>query len=288
MATSTAPPSDGLDPNQRLLVALGDRGCLADVRAAVGAGANVNRRCGRSGAGPTALHVAIVSNRADVSALLIGHGADLDARDDDGRTALILAAHYRRDAIAHQILDCGMDAVVGARDGMDRTPLMYAAGSGLTGVAIRLLDGGAEMDACDRNGVTALVYAGMGGHRALMRHLLERGANPEVRDSNGRTILIQTAGFVGDPSPFFRLLLGHGADSAAVDARGRGLPETLIATHNLDGLAGLDGLLAQPSLVDARKRLLARLTETQAAAWLPACLSVEAAARVRPGWQRHI
>ena len=70
-------------------VKVGDREAarrLIDSRAAVNA---------QNADGVTALMVAVLNNRAQVAALLLACGADLELRDQKGTTALMLAAEQR-------------------------------------------------------------------------------------------------------------------------------------------------------------------------------------------------
>lgn len=52
-----------------------------------------------------------------------------------------------------------------------------------------LLAGGADPDATDQTGKTALHWAAMNGHEALAAALLDAGANVNAKDRNGRTPL---------------------------------------------------------------------------------------------------
>ena len=50
-----------------------------------------------------------------------------------------------------------------------------------------LLERGANVEAANENGMTALTAAAFGGHAAVVRALLERGAKKDVADKNGLT-----------------------------------------------------------------------------------------------------
>ena len=51
----------------------------------------------------------------------------------------------------------------------------------------KLLEAGADLEAKDRDGRTALILAAGNGHAETVRALLEKGANPSARDKAGRT-----------------------------------------------------------------------------------------------------
>jgi ankyrin repeat protein len=88
------------------------------------------------------------------------------------------------------------------------TPLMYAALYG-DGVSLRaLLDLGADPNARNDAGATALMWAV--DDLAATRLLLDRGADPNVRSADGRTALVLAAGRAGS-ADMVKLLLDRGA-----------------------------------------------------------------------------
>lgn len=79
------------------------------------------------------------------------------------------------------------------RDVTDRTPLMYACRAGQIDAAQLLLTAGADINASNANGTTALMYAKTAavgsGNVALLELLLDAGADLNARDATGRTAL---------------------------------------------------------------------------------------------------
>ena len=74
---------------------------------------------------------------------LLDAGANANAKDEDGRTALMWAASKRGRTDAVQVLlDAGAD--VNAKDNVGKTALFSAAGSGWTETVKILLDAGAD------------------------------------------------------------------------------------------------------------------------------------------------
>lgn len=65
--------------------------------------------------------------------------------------------------------------------------LLAAAAKGRAAQVKSLLDGGADIEAVDRDGRTALMLAAQHGHLDAVQLLLERGAKPAARDSAGFT-----------------------------------------------------------------------------------------------------
>ncbi len=64
---------------------------------------------------------------------------------------------------------------------------MLAAFRGDTAAVINLLEGGADVNARDRDGDTALMFAAYKGHALVVALLLQYGANVYARARNGWT-----------------------------------------------------------------------------------------------------
>lgn len=100
-----------------------ERGDVAGVRAALDAGGDVNAAWGHW----TPLVRAARWGHADVAALLIARGADVDVHGPDCNTPLVSAVAGRRLAIVRALVAAGAD--VGSDDGPgSRTPVHVAAG----------------------------------------------------------------------------------------------------------------------------------------------------------------
>lgn len=83
------------------------------------------------------------------------------------------------------ILKRGAD--VDARDGQGMTALMYAAKAGNRENVKVLLDNGADVNARDSEGVTPLMDAVLGRDVAIMLMIIERGADTDAQDRYGMT-----------------------------------------------------------------------------------------------------
>jgi len=153
----------------------------------------------------------------EVVKLLLNKGANVDVKDNDGRTPLLWAAENRHEAVVRLLLDKG--ASVDAKDNNSRTPLLWAAENGYEAIMRLLLDKGANIDAKDNNGRTPLLWADRNGHEAIMRLLLDKGANIDAKDNNGWTPLLWA--FQNGHEAIVRLLLDKGANVDAKDNDGR-------------------------------------------------------------------
>ncbi|SOZ40221.1 ankyrin repeat domain-containing protein [Cupriavidus neocaledonicus] len=109
---------------------------------------------------------------AQVSALL-AQGASIDARDAQGRTALLLATHHNRVQAARVLIDAGAD--VNAQDAIHDSPYLYAGARGLNEILRLTLAHGADLRSTNRYGGTALIPAAERGHVETVRMLIAAG-----------------------------------------------------------------------------------------------------------------
>lgn len=126
------------------------------------------------------------ARRGDEAALgaLIRAGVGLEAVDDRGHGALMLAAYHGHGGAVALLLDAGA-----APDGVGagNTSLMGVAFKGHLDVAALLLDRGADPDARGAAGRTALMTAALFNQPAIADLLLARGADPNAVDDAGDT-----------------------------------------------------------------------------------------------------
>ena len=141
-----------------------------------------------------ALHLAAELADIDLIEVLLTHGADVDARDADGRTPLIIASEWGATGAAARLLEHG--AAVDSKDQLrQQTALHRAAENGHVEVVQKLLDHGAPVDAADQSGFTPFMLAAQSqsfsnvGSDALLRLLADQGANIHTRNAHGQTPL---------------------------------------------------------------------------------------------------
>ncbi len=145
-------------------------------------GATVNAR--RPDRLDTPLHFA---SNAEVAAILVEHGADVEALDWSGRTPLHWAAQFGVVDVADLLIRSGAAVDRHGNDGS--TPLHWAAREGHHDVVRLLLARGAKPDVKDHEGRTPLHFGAWRGKREAVEELLRAGANPGIRDRSGKTPL---------------------------------------------------------------------------------------------------
>lgn len=96
-------------------------------------------------------------------------GADIEARDEIGRTALIWSAFQGHGPMLAYLIDQGAD--VNARDNRNRTALIWAAIAGREVAVQTLLENGADPAIADADGNTAAAYAEAEGHTVIGQRL---------------------------------------------------------------------------------------------------------------------
>lgn len=130
------------------------------------------------------LFAAIYANSPERVEAIIKKGADVNATDECGRTALARAAEKGHTEIVKLLLDHGAHANT-ASGGIGCTALMLAAGKGHTEVVELLLNKGADVDAINNCGRTALMEASREGHTEVVELLRNKGADvastPEIK-----------------------------------------------------------------------------------------------------------
>jgi rhodanese-related sulfurtransferase len=102
-----------------------------------------------------------------VVGMLIGAGAQLDARNADGNNALWLACVGAHLDVIDILVEAGID--LNNRNDNGATPLMYSASSGKADVVARLLEKGADPSPETLDGFTALDLASTVECLALLR-----------------------------------------------------------------------------------------------------------------------
>ncbi|KAF5661331.1 kinesin [Fusarium denticulatum] len=165
--------------------------------------------------GRTLLLLAAAAGYLTVVHVLLAYQADPYTTDKDGRTPLSWAARNGHETVVRVLLE--RTSYIGPeKDGM--APLSWASRNGHDPVVRLLLDHGSDPNLVDNNGWTSLGLATKNGHLTTVVLLLQKSANPEKRNKAGRTPL-NLAARSGNEA-LARLLLKSGANAKAEDKAG--------------------------------------------------------------------
>ncbi|RWS27838.1 ion channel nompc-like protein [Leptotrombidium deliense] len=139
--------------------------------------------------GAKAIHMAAISGQVDVIKTVLSKGEFIDVRTNEGLTALHLAVQASEEEVVETLLGYGANVSLKAgRSG--ETPLHIAAkipdGKDCTELLIK---SGADIDATQENGETALHYTGRFGVLDTFIVLLSEGANPSLCNKKGENVL---------------------------------------------------------------------------------------------------
>ena len=180
-------------------------------------------------------------------AALLRQGADVNARQPDGATALLWAAHWNDSALADLLIRAGANVDLANTYGV--TPLSAASLNASVGMVGKLLNAGASPNTALPTGETVLMTAVRTGRLDLVKLLVARGADVNARETyRGQTGLMWALadGYL----EIAQLLIEHGAD---------------VRTHSKGGFTPLMFAARQGS-IDAGKLLLAHGADVNEAA----------------------
>lgn len=173
-------------------------------------GADVNKKTGEGRSYRTPLSYAAEANNLPVARVLLAHGADVEG----GGSSPLSYAGSNGDFVemAQFLVENGAKV-------NQPSPLMTAAGRGNIKVVNYLLAQGADQNAADRAGFTAL-YSAAGSDYGLSTAaaLLSHGAKPNAKNMHGGTALHQAAS--QGAIKVIELLLANKADVNAGDNEG--------------------------------------------------------------------
>ncbi len=203
------------------------------------AGAAVNTPDGED----SPLHAAALTDSRATIRLLVGAGANVDARDSSQLAPLHLAAQRGGLEATRALLAAGAD--VEAADGSARTALWYAATNGRVDHARLLLRAGALSNVADDKGVTALGAAASVGAVDVVELLLaspyrQRAFSDELAPALARALHAMHPRVVD-------VLLEHGATLPATAGK------TLVAAAGRAELAMVELLVRRGVDVDSKK-----------------------------------
>ena len=181
----------------------------------------------KDGSESPSLFNAIRSGHEAIVKLLLDAGAPVNPAQVEFEPPLSHAAHYNEIRILKLLLKAGANV-----DGVDPRGVTYLASYGFFDPPITriLLDAGANPNAKDQDGQTAIMHAASYGYAESVRILIEHHADVNLKDHAGRTALMHAAmgGYV-DAIP---LLIENGADPYAHDSDGKTALDLALTSKN--------------------------------------------------------
>ena len=154
-----------------------------------------------------------------LSEVLLEAGANTDAADNNGRTALHWALIAGDVRIVGLLLGAGASKLKDLAGVDYRAILLRASNAGQVEIVRMLVEVGANKDVVDTDGSSASIAASSQGHVQIVRLLLEAEANLNLAGIDGRTSLMMASD--AGHREILSLLLEAGADMDAVDNNGR-------------------------------------------------------------------
>ena len=125
--------------------------------------------------------------------LLLSKDADINAKNNNGQTALHFCASKVNLDIARTLLTQKPPASARIKDKRGQLPLHRAAAVGSVPMMKALLDAKSPLNATDMDGMTALHHAMSEGHGDVALLLLTTGAKHDKKDNNGHVPLDLTS-----------------------------------------------------------------------------------------------
>lgn len=189
-------------------------GCLNSLESYISHGWSVNSALPD---GTRGLQLATFYRWPHIIEKLIQSGADINAQQANGLTALHLAASKGFIDILTILLDTGR-VNLDVTDDYGMTPLHYAAAENKVKSISMLRQHGAQPDLLQIDGLTPLSCAAVRGQRAAVQECVQHGVAVDSKDTQGRTALhwAVNCGF----EEIATILVKAGADKFSTDDAG--------------------------------------------------------------------
>ena len=144
--------------------------------------------------GRSPLHYACIDGALDIVKMLVEAGAGVRATDNDEDTCLTLAAYHGHiETVRYLVGLPGVD--VNHRGADNKTALLCAVEENHTDIAQLLIAAGADIEMKNSDGRSPLHHACKSGAHDIVKMLVEAGAGVRATDNQGHTCLILAACF---------------------------------------------------------------------------------------------
>lgn len=181
--------------------------------------------CGFQEEGCLPIHMACMDVEENPNRLrrLIDMTSDVDARTENGLTALHIACGFGKYHLVRVLIEAGAD--VNARDKTDSTPLHFAV-QGSNGAIKLLVEAGADVEAENAEKQTPLLLACTIGKVGAIENLCERGANVHLKTPAGVGLVFlvldsRKSSMPSNAQAMTKALFARGASVGYVDGNGR-------------------------------------------------------------------
>ena len=153
---------------------------------------------------------------------LLEEGAEINAVDERGRTAVMAATHANQVEAVRILIDAGAD--IDIQDNMRDNPFLYAGAEGLLEILKLCIVAGPDYSRVNRYGGSALIPAAHHGHPDCVLELVTNSrVNIDHVNNLGWTALIEAV-ILSDGGPvhqkIVQILVDHGADVSIGDFDG--------------------------------------------------------------------
>jgi len=168
------------------------------------------------------LFEAVVGKEIDIVRELLNSGIDINAQDEQGRTAIMIATYANDAEMVKVLIDEGAD--VDIQDDMLNNPFLYAGAEGYMDILKLMIAAGADPKITNRYGGVALIPASEHGYVEVVEELLTNTKTDVNHVNNlGWTALLEAI-ILNDGSEkqqqTIRLLIEYGADVNLADKDG--------------------------------------------------------------------
>ena len=181
----------------------------------IDAGADINVKLSENN--ESLLHNAAMSGKVDAIDLVISNGADIEARDNFGRSPIFFSLYSREPAALAKMIEKGADVNVKNEDGA--TLVQVAARVEMPEMVKMLIDAKVDVNIADKDNTTPLYWAVMTGNEEIAKMLLSNGADPNIAEKNSGDNPLHLASIKGQ-NGITKLLLKHGSEVNTVNSAG--------------------------------------------------------------------
>ena len=180
---------------------------------------------------------------------IITHGVYLDARNIDGEIALWLACLCRQQDSVKILLEAGSNSNIAPTD-KDTCLHVALIRNCSKNMISAILDHGADVNARNKQNITALIIACAKRNKDTINVLLNEGADPNIADANGNTCLHYTT----QNERCKEVLQARISHGVALDATNKGNVTALMIACKNENKEAINVLLnagTEPNIADA-------------------------------------